>query len=496
MMRLQATALLRALRPVMPRRWRLPTGFDPDGYLRQNPDVAKGGVDPALHFLRHGRIEGRLPRDLQAAKAEAAIWAGEDARSVLESLLKCGAVPEALWAGLALARLAAVAGDWSSAARLLSPPDAFLDGLGLPDPVLLRAEMVLRLGDLATASTALDIVQARFGPASGWRLLKSALALAHGDDAGWSASLAALYDRHGLDVPRLSPHTTADRDPVQVPAFDRLSARASAVVNEAERAPLVTVVMPARNAAATIDTALASLVAQSWRRLEVLVVENGSDDDTAARVARWSQRDARVRLVAGRRGAGAYAARNLGLEHAAGEIIALQDADDWSHPDRLARQMQALMAGSHLAACLSHWVRVTPDLCPSLWRPDVRPVHVNLSSIMLRREVIDRIGPWDQVRAGADTEFVARLRHVCGGSGVHLLMPDVPLAFGRIGAASLTQASETGLTGPGAAARAAYIAAAAQWHRSAETPRLPEPGMPRAFPVPDLLRIDVLEGQE
>jgi hypothetical protein len=470
-------ALLGALRPVLPRRWHLPTAFDPAGYLAQNPDIAAQGGSPALHFLRHGRIEGRLPAPLRAARLEAALWTGEAAARAELERLHSGQGPEALWAGLALARGAAMSGNWGRAAAALGLPDAFLDGIGLPDALCLRAEMALRMKDRAGAADYLRLLRARFGPLPEWHLLCAAAAFAQGDHAGWTAALAPLYAPHRLVVPELAGA-----------GFDAVTGVAPPLPLPPD-APLVSVVMPARNAAATIGTAISGILAQSWTRLELLVVENGSEDDTAARVAARAAQDPRLRLIRGAAEAGAYGARNLGAAEARGAFIALQDADDWSHPDRLARQMQALAANPDMAACLSHWVRMTPDLCPAFWRPDVRGVHPNLSSILLRRAVLDRIGPWDRVRAGADTEFAARLRHVFGPGAVAMVLPGVPLAFGRVVPGSLTQGAETGLAGPGAAARAAYLAAAADWHRSTPLPRMPDAQAPRPFPVPAALRL-------
>jgi len=482
MWRRPVPALLRALRPVLPGRWRLPAAFDPAGYLAQNPDIAAVGMDPALHFLRHGRIEGRLPKALQAARLEMALWAGQAAASEGLKRLQGGRDPESLWAGLALARVAAMSGDWAAAAALLDPPGSFLDGIGLPDALCLRAELALRLGERAGAAGHLDLLRTQFGPLPEWRLLSAAWAQAGTDNAGWRAALAPLYTPDHLAVPDPGPEQAGG-------GFDRLSARMAPLFLPQD-APLVSIVIPARNAGTTIDTALSGLLAQSWTRFEVLVVENGSCDDTAARVAARAACDPRIRLIEGRAGAGAYAARNLGASQAKGAFIALQDADDWSHPDRLARQVQLLAARPDAAGCLSHWVRMTPDLCPVFWRPDVRAIHPNLSSLLLRREVLEQIGPWDRVRAGADTEFVARLRHVFGPGALAMVLPGVPLAFGRVRPGSLTQAAGTGLAGPGAAARTAYLAAAADWHRSTPLPRMPGPEAPRPFPAPKALRLD------
>ncbi len=476
---------LGGLAPVLPGRWRVPGAFDAAGYLALYPDVAgvRGGA--VRHFLRHGRDEGRLPRPLQAAALEAAVWAGDEtALAPLGALGAGGFGAEALWARLALRRLALVQG-MGVPERGNSDDAAHLARVfGLPGPLLALAESALRAGDLLRAKTALTQAQSLIAPGicgagAGLALLRAALVLHQGHD--WSRPLRPLYGLAGLVAPQI---TRGDG-----PAFDRLSAPVCAPVHQG---PLVSIIMPARTAAQTIDTALAGLSAQSWRALEVLVVVNGSGDDTAAKVARWQARDPRIRLVAGDAGGGAYGARNLGVGLAQGAVIGMHDADDWSHPDRIARQMHALLAAPRAMGCLSHWMRMTPDLCPALWRPDLAPAHANLSSLMLRRAVIDRVGLWDaRVRAGADTEYIDRMRHVYGAGALVQVLPGLPLAFGRVVPGGLTMGAQTGLLGPGARARGAYLAAARDWHVASGGMSLPE-GAP--FAVPPLLRVAAITG--
>jgi hypothetical protein len=148
--------------------------------------------------------------------------------------------------------------------------------------------------------------------------------------------------------------------------------------------------------------------------------------------------------------------------------------------------MQAMAAAP---ASLSHWARMSAGLIPGCWRPVLPVVHPNLSSLMIRRAVVARIGAWDRVRAGADSEFIARLRQVLGAGAVAEVLPGVPLAFGRQRAGSLSRDGATGLLGAGAAARAEYLAAAADWHRQAGHPCLPSDG-PRPFAVPGALAPD------
>lgn len=101
----------------------------------------------------------------------------------------------------------------------------------------------------------------------------------------------------------------------------------------------LSVVMPARNAAATLLRALRSILDQSFRELEVIVVDDGSTDGTGA-LAR-SLADPRVRVVS-RPGEGLVAALNVGIAHAKADMVARMDADDIAYPERFARQLELL----------------------------------------------------------------------------------------------------------------------------------------------------------
>lgn len=493
-------ALLSDVLPdLLPGRWRPPAAFDAAGYRAAHADLAGLGDLRALwHFLRHGRAEGRLPCALRAAGAEAALWRGDPAAPAALQALAAEAGPEGLWARLALARADLASGDaQAAAARLAGQGRALARTFGLPGPLFLLAEIALHLGDAGGAAAALAQARGCGGAGPGAALLQGAAALASGDVPGWRAALAPLFAPAALAVPDLavpdlpfSDLAFPDLAGAAAAPFDRLAAAPGPLCAEG---PQISVILPARNAAATIGTALSSLSAQSWRPLEVLVVDDGSSDGTAARVEAWAARDGRIRLLRAGQRLGAYGARNLGLSAARGDFIALQDADDWSHPDRLARQVQALRAAPGAPACLSHWARLDAALVPACWRPDVAVVHPNLSSLMIRRAAVQRLGVWDRVLAGADSEYLERLARVFGPGALLPVLPGVPLAFGRQRAGSLSRAGGTGLLGSGAAARADYLAAARAWHAASPAPRL-QPDGPRAFPAPAALRLP--EGEE
>lgn len=116
-------------------------------------------------------------------------------------------------------------------------------------------------------------------------------------------------------------------------------------VTEAD-APEVSVVIPAFNAAATIEGAIASVRSQTLTNLEILVVDDGSTDDTFARVSALQAIDPRIVVLRSTINRGAANARNRALDAARGRWIALVDADDTIVPTRLHRLVKEAEARS------------------------------------------------------------------------------------------------------------------------------------------------------
>ena len=123
-------------------------------------------------------------------------------------------------------------------------------------------------------------------------------------------------------------------------------------------APLVSVLLPAFDAVATLPAALRSIARQTERRWECIVVDDGSADGTLACAREVAARDTRLRVIATRHG-GLVAALNAGLAECRGDFIARMDADDLMHRQRLATQLAALADQPELAAVGAH-VRLFP----------------------------------------------------------------------------------------------------------------------------------------
>lgn len=133
--------------------------------------------------------------------------------------------------------------------------------------------------------------------------------------------------------------------------------------------PAISVVMPVRNAAAYVDAAVASIVGQTWTDWELLAIDDGSTDDSAARLVAWAGREPRVRVLR-QEGCGLARSVNRGLEEARADWVARMDSDDEARPERLARQWRRVKAGDGTNLC-GTWVATFGAAGRHVWRHPV-----------------------------------------------------------------------------------------------------------------------------
>lgn len=177
--------------------------------------------------------------------------------------------------------------------------------------------------------------------------------------------------------------------------------------------PAVSVILPVRNAVATIGRAVASVQAQTLRDWELVAIDDGSDDGTREWLQRAARDDARIRLI-GQPAHGLVPALNAGLAAVRGELIARMDADDACHPERLAAQVAYFAAhpAAGLVSCLVGFggdraVRAGYARHVDWLNTLVTPAQIALNrfvesplahpSVMFRRELPARLGGY---RAG------------------------------------------------------------------------------------------------
>lgn len=178
----------------------------------------------------------------------------------------------------------------------------------------------------------------------------------------------------------------------------------------------ISCIVPVFNMERYVGEALQSVLSQSQRHCEILVVDDGSSDSTAREVQRFG--DAVIYLHQPH--AGVSAARNLGVGRARGEFICFLDADDRYHPAKLRDQIDAFTCNPKLEFCDAHsryfW---TEELTENERRADHRYAHPfwetlapgHISTWMVRRAAFDRVGLFDEdLHFSEDTDWLLRCR--------------------------------------------------------------------------------------
>lgn len=295
-----------------------------------------------------------------------------------------------------------------------------------------RAACRLAAGELDDAARLVKHCGGREGEA-----IRAAIACREGDARAAAGAINAMFAVDG--IARVIPFGAAGC------ALENYASPALG----AEHGPSVSVIVPIHDDAPTIATALGCLISQSWRNLEIIVVDDRSSDGGAAIVRDWAARDERVTIIANARTPGVYGARNTGIQAARGEHIAFLDADDWSPGERIARQVAAL---ERAAVSIGNHIRVDQTGAPLAPRvfPLVRPVPITM---LMRRETMIAAGLFEEVATGADSEMLGRLEMLHGRSAIKRDPAVLLVARWREG--SLSQAGEGGLFGE---ARFAYRA--------------------------------------
>lgn len=186
--------------------------------------------------------------------------------------------------------------------------------------------------------------------------------------------------------------------------------------------PLVSVLTPAYNAAPYLAETVRSVLAQSYPRVEMIIVNDGSKDDTLA-VAK-SFTDPRIKVI-DQENRGASAARNRAYAEAQGEFIQYLDADDLLHPAKAAVQVRRLYRHADCVAA-GRWGRFTDDPVNARFTPepfwtDLGPIDwlvncwtsvsmMHPAAWLTPRSIIDHAGPWDErLSLNDDGEFFARV---------------------------------------------------------------------------------------
>jgi glycosyltransferase involved in cell wall biosynthesis len=223
--------------------------------------------------------------------------------------------------------------------------------------------------------------------------------------------------------------------------------------------PAVTVLIGAYENEATVARAIASILAQTEARLELIVIDDGSRDGSADAARAAIGADPRGRVLKLERNAGIARSLNEGLRAAAAPLVAIQDADDYSDPRRLERQLAVLAEDPGVAVVGVRMREVGPDERPlsprtSFAAGDVGAVLMRFNPIpnsaaLLRREVALAVGGYDsRYRYAAEYDLWLRI-----AEGHRLLALDEELCTRVMGGANVAARAERAQLAEGIAIR-------------------------------------------
>lgn len=348
--------------------------FDADWYISRYPDVQAVGLDPAVHYLRYGYRIGRDP----------------------------GPAFSTRFHQHAFADLVGESEPLTALAKIDQPHVT-------PGHVLLAAQRVFATGEHQRALTLADRYLSDEDRHT-LNILQANAALAQGDQSGWVRAVNGYLAHFDMEPVTLSaPGQTR---------FQQLATAPTAAITDG---PKISVLMAVHNARASITQAVRSILTQSWQNLELLVVDDCSRDDSWAILQSLAAQDPRMHVRRLPVNVGPYVARNLALETASGNWITCHDGDDWAHPRRLELHMQEVQsAKTSCPASLTYMVRMQPDgyfdtiVNANPFSPDGVTRISSVSALYEAGFLRDKLGFWDSVRVGADSEMIARAEAVSG----------------------------------------------------------------------------------
>lgn len=347
--------------------------FDADWYRAAYPDVAMLGMDPAEHFRLYGALMGRAPN---------AALAADPARVDLPH---------------------GQAADTDDGAERAA-------ALKLPAPRK-RGELLAAHEIALTGAHARAIHYARkhlpSELAHTLHVLEANRAIVEGDEGRWLHHLNGYLGHFGV-----APVALGARGEGNI--LSRITTQALPPVTDG---PLVTVIMPAWNARTTIEYAVRSILNQTWHNLELLIVDDASEDGTSDIIQRLAAGDNRIRTFRNSVNVGPYVSKNVAVTQAKGDWITGHDTDDWAHPERIARQVEFCI-NNKTPVCMSGTARMAEDGSFVRLNPTGGFVFDGVCrsafiSLMIQAEFFhDLLGFWDPVRIAGDSEILRRIERL------------------------------------------------------------------------------------
>jgi glycosyltransferase involved in cell wall biosynthesis len=207
--------------------------------------------------------------------------------------------------------------------------------------------------------------------------------------------------------------------------------------------PLISVVIPAYNAGRYLTESLQSVIAQTYRPIEIILIDDGSVDNTVSIASQFPG----VKIVS-QENSGPAAARNRGVSEAKGPLIAFQDADDVWDVKKLGHQAALFEQRPELELCtcqiLNFWTPDRADEAAQYNDPRQGQVYSGfvMQTLLARRSALERVGPLrTEFRTGEDSDWFMRAKDL---GAIMEIVPEV-LVYRRLHPANLTRQAGQGV---------------------------------------------------
>jgi len=210
---------------------------------------------------------------------------------------------------------------------------------------------------------------------------------------------------------------------------------------------LVSIIMPAYNAEKYIADSIRSVLAQTYSNWELIVVDDGSTDDTAAVVQEFAGRDPRIKYVFQENGLMGKA-RNTGIANARGPLIAFLDSDDLWVETKLEMQLRAMIENNAEVVFSKAWIVTDKDIAaqtetmlstvglfsgPDFFDSLLRQNQLPVLTVLLKKSALDRVGPFEEAKLYQRCEDYDLWLRLAKAGFVFYGMPDVLARYRRHG---------------------------------------------------------------
>ena len=245
-----------------------------------------------------------------------------------------------------------------------------------------------------------------------------------GAPLGQITNLNSMLKLHGLE-----PVSSSSPDLAITPEY--LNTESDRKIED-ER--LVSIIMTTYKQDPLLDAAIASILNQTYRNIELIIVDDCSPDENFEYLQKLADNDSRIRVFRMDINGGTYSAKNFGMTKSRGEFIGFMDSDDYCHAQRIEFQVASFDEHPDLMGITHDYFRI--DESSNIEFRGIGALRMACISLLMRRQVLSEIGFFDSLRVGADTEYIERIEAKYGAE--RRLRARIPSMFMMLHSNSLT----------------------------------------------------------